>query len=160
MQLDECMTTGKVPLWMTKGRTCLILKDKSKGNIVSNYRPITCLPLMWKLLTGIIAEEIYQHLQEKHLLPDEQKGYRRNSRGTKDQLMIDKMVLRNCKRRMTNLCIAWIDYKKAYDLVPHSWIKRCLEFFKISGKVRNLLECTMPQWRVELTSGGERLADV
>ena len=61
---------------------------------------------------------------------------------------------------MTNVCIAWIDYKKAYDLVPHSWIKRCLEFFKISGKVRNLLEYTMPQWRVELTSGGERLADV
>ena len=56
MQLDECMTTGKVPSWMTKGRTCLILKEKSKGNIVSNYRPITCLPLMWKLLTGIIAE--------------------------------------------------------------------------------------------------------
>ena len=160
MRLDECMTTGKVPSWMTKGRTCLILKDKSKGNIVSNYRPITCLPLMWKLLTGIIAEEIYQHLQEKHLLPDEQKGCRRNSRGTKDQLMIDKMVLRNCKRRMTNLCIAWIDYKKAYDLVPHSWIRRCLKFFKISGKVRNPLEYAMPQWRVELTSGGERLADV
>ena len=116
MQLDECMTTGKVPSWMTKGRTCLMLKDKSKGNIVSNYRPITCLPLMWKLLTGIIAEEIYQHLQEKHLLPDEKKGCRRNSRGTKDKLMIDKMVLRNCKRRITNLCIAWIDYKKAYYL--------------------------------------------
>ena len=115
---------------------------------------------MWKLLTGIIAEEIYQHLQEKHLLPDEQKGCRRNSQGTTDQLMIDKMVLRNCKRRMTNLCIAWIDYKTAYDLVPHSWIRRCLKFFKISGKVRNLLEYAMPQWRVELTSGGERLADV
>ena len=34
------------------------------------------------------------------------------------------------------------------------------KFFKISGKVRNLLEYAMPQWRVELTSGGERLADV
>ena len=75
-----------------------------------NYRPITCLPLMWKLLTGILGDEIYQHLEERNLFPDEQKGCRRRSRGTKDQLMIDKMVLRNCKRRMTNLCVAWIDY--------------------------------------------------
>ena len=89
MQLDEYITTGKVPSWMTKERTCLILKDKSKGNIASNYPLITCLPLMLKLLTGMIAEEMYQHL-----LPDEQKGCRRNSRGMKDQLMIDKMMLR------------------------------------------------------------------
>ena len=80
---------------MTKGRTCLIQKDENKGNDVSNFRPITCLPLMWKLLTGILAEEVYTHLERKNLLPDEQEGCRRNSRGTKDQLMIDKMVLKN-----------------------------------------------------------------
>ena len=45
-------------------------------------------------------------------------------------------------------------------VVLHSWIKRCLKLFKISGKVLNLLEYAMSQWRVELTPGGERLADV
>ena len=73
---------------------------------------------------------------------------------------IDKMVLRNCKRRMTNLCVAWIDYKKAYDMVPHSWIMRCLAFFKIAHNVKAFLEKTMKHWRVELTSDGERLAEV
>ena len=70
---------------MAAGRTVLLLKDKSKGNEVSNYRPITCLPLMWKLLTSIVADEIYNHLVETDLLSEEQKGYCRNSRGTKDQ---------------------------------------------------------------------------
>ena len=74
-------------------------------------------------MTGIFAEEMYDHLETNKLLPEEQKGCRRKSRGTKDQLLIDKMVIKNCKRRMTNLCLAWIDYKKAYDMVPHSWIK-------------------------------------
>ena len=32
-------------------------KDKEKGKAGSNYRPITYLPLVWKLLTGVIAEE-------------------------------------------------------------------------------------------------------
>ena len=44
------MLSGFVPIWLTRGRTSLLQKDKSKGNVASNYRPITCLPLMWKLL--------------------------------------------------------------------------------------------------------------
>ena len=36
---------GTTSAWMTKDRTVLIQKDKSKGTIASNYRPITCLSL-------------------------------------------------------------------------------------------------------------------
>ena len=80
------------PLWMVKGRTVLIQKDPKKGIAASNYRPIACLPIMWKILTGIFADKIYDHLAENDLLPDEQKGCRKNSRGTKDQLLIDKAI--------------------------------------------------------------------
>ena len=73
LQLKECLDSGLVPSWLTKGRTALLQKDKSKGNIASKYRPITCLPLMWKLLTGIIADQIYGHLDQEKLLPEEQK---------------------------------------------------------------------------------------
>ena len=45
---------------------------------------------MWKLLTGVIAEETYNYLDREKSLPEEQKGCRRASRGTKDQLLIDK----------------------------------------------------------------------
>lgn len=34
-----------------------------KGNVIWNYRPIAYLNLSWKLLIGIIAEEIYDHLK-------------------------------------------------------------------------------------------------
>ena len=33
------------------------------------------------------------------IFPEEQKGYKRNSRGTEDQLLSEKAVLRDCKRR-------------------------------------------------------------
>ena len=67
---------------------------------------------------------MYNRLGNKGILPPEQKGGRGGCRGTKDQLMIVKMILRNCRRRLTNLAVAWIDYTKAYDMVPHSWIIR------------------------------------
>ena len=56
LQLKECLDSGSPSSsWLTRGRTSLLQEDKSKGNVLSNYRPITCLPLMWKLMTGVIA---------------------------------------------------------------------------------------------------------
>ena len=105
---------------MTKGRTVLIQKDKSKGNEASNYSPITCLPLIWKLLTEIIADEIYGVFREQRILPEKQKGCQRKSKGTGDQLYMDKILLQEVKRRKKNLAMGWINYQKAYDMAPHS----------------------------------------
>ena len=115
------------------------MKDKTKGTELTNYRPITCLPLMWKLFTTILADEIYAHLDSNDLLPEEQKGCRKRSRGTKDQLLIDKTIIKNCKRRKIGLAMGWIDYKKAFDMIPHSWILNCLEIFEVADNIRCLL---------------------
>ena len=84
---------------------------------------------------------MYNDSEKKHLLPDEQKGCGRNSKGKKDQLIIAKIVIRNCKRRQIGLAMAWVVYKKAYVMIPHSWIIKCLQMFvaaeyygKVSGK--------------------------
>ena len=120
---------------MTTGRTVLLLKDKGKGNKMSNYRPITCLPLTRRLITGIAADEIYNHLEQNYLLPGEQKDCCRNSRGTKDQLLIGKAVMENCKRRKVGLSMAWIDYRKAYNMVPHSWIKKSMKMCAVADNI-------------------------
>ena len=41
--------------------------------------------------------------------------------------------------------MAWIDYKKAHDFVPCSWIKECMELFGITENVRKFLEKIMEQ---------------
>ena len=88
-------------------------KGKEKGKAASHYRPITCLSLVWKLLTGAIAEEINGFLDTNFLLPQEQKGFKRKSRGTNDLLFIDKVITRDVKMRNWNVSMAWIAYKKA-----------------------------------------------
>ena len=74
LQLKECLDSGFVPNWLTRGRPRLSQKDKSKGNVASNYRPIICLPLMWKLLTGVIADQIYAHLDRRSYYQKSRKG--------------------------------------------------------------------------------------
>ena len=65
-------------------------------------------------------EHLYSFLEEEKILPKEKKSCKRNSRGTKDQVLLEKAVLTDCKRRSTNLAMARIDYRKTYDMIPHS----------------------------------------
>ena len=37
LQLKECLDSGFVPSWLTRGRTLLLQKDKSKGNDYSKW---------------------------------------------------------------------------------------------------------------------------
>ena len=122
LQLKECLESGYVPSWLTRGWTSLLLKDKSNDNVASNYRSITCLSLMWKLLRGVIADQIYAYLDQEKLLPEEQKGGRKGFREINALLYIDRTVIKEVKSGNKNLAMAWIDYKEAYDVVPHSWL--------------------------------------
>lgn len=158
--LEKCLNTGECPTWMTTGRTALILKDPSKGNQPGNYRPITCLPLLWKTLTAVMAGKLYDHLENQGIIGDEQKGCRRNTRGTKDHLLLDKAVLRDCRSRKTNLALGWIDYQKAYDLVPHSWIIETMNITGMAHNVIKLIKKTMGSWNTRLEYSGEHLTNV
>ena len=72
--MNEYIEVGDVPEWLVEGRTILAMKDLTKHTEVGNYRPITCFNLIWNLLTGIMNNETYDHLEENGLLAGEQKG--------------------------------------------------------------------------------------
>lgn len=158
--LNRLLRTGDVPLWLVTGRTLLLQKDRAKGTVPGNYRPITCLPVMWKLFTGVLGDYVYKHLDEAELLVDEQKGCRKKSRGTKDQVIIDKAVMEDCRRRQRDLAMVWVDYRKAYDMVPHEWIEKCLDLCGVAKNVSDVLLSSMNRWRVQLNSGNRMLGEV
>ena len=124
------------------------LKRPMKRNRPNNYRPIMCLPIMWKILTVQIREEIYPSLTSRRLFPERQKGCRRGSRGIRELLYIDQPILNESKTRHKNLAMDWIDYKKVYDMVPQSWIINFLKMCKVSDEVINFIKKAMKTWRV------------
>ena len=58
-----------------KGKTTMIQKDHLKGIAPNNYRPITCLPMMWKILTAQIREKIYYSLR----IPQGDQGHKKTT---------------------------------------------------------------------------------
>ena len=115
---------------------------------------------MWKLFTGVIANQIYSHLDQEKLLPEEQKGCRKGSRGTNDLFYIDRAVIKKVKPRNKNLAMAWIDYKKTYYMVPHSWNIECLDLLGLAENIKSLLVNSMETWKVMLCSGNSELGVV
>ena len=41
-------------------------------------------------------------------------------------------------RRNKNLSIAWIDYQKAFDSVPHSWVEKSIALIGVNSKLLNI----------------------
>ena len=72
-------------------------------------------------------------------------------------MFIDKMILRQVRMRNKNLAVAWIDYKKAYDMAPHSWIVEYVGMFGVSEQIKNLLSDSMKAWKVDLTCNNQSL---
>ena len=99
-------------------------------------------------------------MDQEKLLPEEQKGCRKGSSGTNDLLYIDRAVNKEVKSRNKNLAMAWIDYKKAYDMVPHSWIIECLDLFGVAENINSLSVNSMKKWKVMLCSGNSELGEV
>ena len=57
-QFNNILQGGEIEKWLTTGKTYLIMKNPAKGATPGNYRPITCLPTTFKLLTGVVADAV------------------------------------------------------------------------------------------------------
>ena len=60
------------------------------------------------------------------------------------------MILEHCRKGKRNLSTAWIDYKKAFDSVPHSWILKTMEMYKLSPVLINFMRHIMGTWKTTM----------
>ena len=64
--------------------------------------------------------------------------------------MISKTIYEDCRRRNKNLSTAWIDYQKAFDSVPHSWVEKSIELVGVNAKIIRFCKLSMEKWKTRL----------
>ena len=159
-QTIKAMINGKkIPEWLVKGRTVLIPKDGCKGK-PDQYRPITVLNTAYKLFTGVLTKILEKHVMDNEILPVEQKALRKGRRGCFDALMIDAMIADCAREKGDGLSVAWIDYQKAYDRVPHGWLQLVLEEIQAPMGVRNCIRRLTRKWKTEFSVGDRKIVRV
>ncbi|XP_067940653.1 uncharacterized protein [Watersipora subatra] len=114
---------------------------QNKWPIPKNYRPKISLPTNWKLLSGLVADQLEKHVS--HYMTSAQKGIGRNTRGAKHQLLVDRTICQDGMKRYTNLAMAWIGYKKAYDSIPHCWKLECLSMHNVHPALVAFIKMSM-----------------
>jgi len=97
-----------------------------------------------------IAEKIYKHLDTNKILAEEQKVFIRNSQDCKGQLIIDSEELEQAREDNRNLYIAYIAYRKAFDSVPHTWLIRVLQIYRMGRQIIDSLQQLMKKWTTAL----------
>ena len=148
--------SDSIPDCLSHGTTTLIPKN-DKTDQAKNFRPITCLSIFYKTLTSVIRQRIAEHLVQRNLMAPEQKGCRQKCFGAKDQLLINKLLTEHCEARHKSLRMVWVDYQKAYDSVPHSWLLQCLQMHKISPVLCRFVLCVMKSWRTLMVLSCENI---
>ena len=73
------------------------------------------------------------HVMHNNIITDEQAGGKKGTWGTTEQLLINKSILKEAKNSRRNLVTVWLDYRKTFDSIPHSWLLQALKLAKYLG---------------------------
>ncbi|CAG9136621.1 unnamed protein product [Plutella xylostella] len=87
-----------------------------KGNkaLLKNYRPIALLSHVYKLFSRVITNRLEQRLDD--FQPPEQAGFRKGY-STIDHIHTLRQVIQKTEEYNLPLCLAFVDYEKAFDSI-------------------------------------------
>ena len=134
-----CFDSGKIPGLWSKGIITPIPKSSTSDPYdPMSYRGITLAPSSYKLYCGVLNSRLTCKLVESDCLNDEQNGFRKD-RSTIDHLYTLTTIIESRKLRKLSTFCAFIDFKKAYDMVNRSLLFAKLESLGISSKMLKAL---------------------
>ena len=85
----------------------------------SNYRPISIVPVVSKIVERAVHQQLYEYLSENHLLSPCQHGFRpRHSTETALTSITDHILSANDRGELSILCL--LDLSKCFDVIDHS----------------------------------------
>ena len=104
--------------WKTS-RTVPISK-KGDTSDYSNFRPISLLPTIYKLFSGVISQRITEVASDLRWLSPEQKGFLPGVHGIQEHTQLLQTVVEETKTKRRHMSMAWLDMCNAFGSVPHA----------------------------------------
>ena len=124
------ITENRFPSTWKTARVIPLLKKGSTDD-VNNYRPISILPVVSKILEKHVSSTFYAFLNEQNLLNPKQSGFRsQHSCQTALTLMTEEWLKAMNKGELTGVLM--VDLCKAFDLVDHSLLLHKLKIYRCS----------------------------
>ena len=128
----KSMTESILPQDWKKSHVTPIHKGGSKSK-TSNYRPVSLTTIVCKIIKGIIRGGLMKHMKENDLLSNCQHGFIPGQSCVTELLLMMDMWTRILDDHGT-VDVTHLDFRKAFDTVPHERMLRKIEGYGIKGK--------------------------
>ena len=118
----------------------ILLPGNSDTHDPKNHRPIGCQNTLYKVYTSLLAHFIQDHCVSNNIMAPAHGGGKPGTWGCVNQLLINKHITNEVKQKRRNLACVWLDYQKAYDSIPHSWMLEALRLAKVPDDIIKSVE--------------------
>ena len=137
--INHCFTTSCFP---RQWKTGLVIPIPKKPSAVqkNDFRPITILPCLSKIIEKIIEQQIAEFFDQNSLLSEVQSGFRpKHSCATALMKIVDDILLAYDNNELILLCL--LDFSKAFDSIVHKMLlKKLRDFYNFDHTAIKLIE--------------------
>ena len=132
---NKSLSAGKYPTLWKNANVKPVFKGKGSPSDIKNYRPISLLPCVSKILEKLMYKRIYEHINTNGLLTDRQSGYR-PGHSTQLQLIYLTDTLYKSLDQSEDFTIVYLDISRYFEKIWHDGLlAKCKAEFGIRGQV-------------------------
>jgi hypothetical protein len=138
MIINQSLLSGKFPHeWKAALVTPLLKKPSLDSTQLSNFRPVSNLPFLSKVVERVVAKQLTTYLCEHQLYPTFQSAYRANHSVETALLRVHNDILQAIDSHQ-GVILVLLDLSAAFDTVAHHiLLNRLKSRFGLSGTVLN-----------------------
>ena len=133
------LLSGIIPEEWTKGLIAPIYKKKGDEADPNNYRGISLLSCVGKVFSSLLSSRLTRYIDSFEIMGGEQAGFRKGY-STVDKIFILQALLELYRMKKRKLYCCFVDYKKAFDMVPRVLLWQKLLSNNINGKIFELIK--------------------
>lgn len=149
--------TGIYPLAMKRAVVSMIYKKGSPEDL-KNYRPISLLGVINKIIEKTIVEQLSTHLEDNKLLSEYQFGFRKGRNTEQAVLCLQEYALKAIDEGLIPVAV-FLDFTCAFDTVPRPLLIAKLEIMGVSGLALKLINSYLTD-RTQMLKVGNRYSSV
>ena len=136
--INQVLNTGTFPDKLKIAKVIPIFK-KGDPSLFENYRPISLLPAISKVVEKIIALQLSSYFEKNKLLFDNQYGFRPKHSTEHAALELIDRITNKMDTNEIPLNI-FLDLSKAFDTIDHSILLNKLKYYGLKGSTLNLFQ--------------------
>ena len=135
---NQIITTAIFPTALKTAKVIPIFK-KDNPHECNNYRPISILPAISKIIEKALLQQLHIHFLNNNLFFNSQYGFRKNRSTEQAALELSDRILAHMDNNKTPISI-FLDLSKAFDTLNHTILLQKLKYYGITGKSLDLCQ--------------------